>query len=298
VDQLNAKDPWAKYEDALRCPYCAAMTAFKDRRCPACGNRLWASKSRREKDSESFAVLFVLQTACTTWSAILVVLLLYWVGQRAGISQLFSLLSFYLTGKGLPVGSAEMVLAVLPRWAFLASCCPFLLSLFVWIGVRLHWPPIFYFLLGLQILGMISSILGMLFVRTPVAMAGGGLGLLFSLGALLAVLEVEDDFLKDTSRILLRVDRGLTSGQAFFKRGQIYAARGMWVLAAIHFRRAAGMLGPHPAGYLKLAEACLNFGECALAARALAQVRRMAPESPRLADLSARLDSLWGHRSS
>ncbi len=288
-DAALEETPWSRYEDETLCPYCAAPTAQDDRHCPHCGHPLWMKLPRHEKASGGYWVLVALQLAETAWSGIAPFVAISLVGTLIGVEDFGRLFSIYWNGDG--GSTAAAALQILPRWGFFLMWLPFFPSLLLCVGILLRWPVVFYLLLAQAVLGFFLSVMGVLSSPGPFALVPGIVGVLISLGIFLFVLRLADDFLKDRRRILLQMDRGLHTGEAYMTRGQLYASNKMWALAAVHFHRAAGMLEPRPAGHLALAQACIHLGEYDLAAQALEAVQRLAPGIPQLAELTALLEA-------
>ncbi|MFP4394488.1 MAG: hypothetical protein ACLFTI_04410 [Anaerolineales bacterium] len=88
---------------------------------------------------------------------------------------------------------------------------------------------------------------------------------------------------------MLRVDETLDSGKAYLMHGQRYAAREMWALAALYFRRATAHLPFNLAGFLALAVATIHLDEPTLAWQALEDARRIDPHALQIAELETLL---------
>ncbi len=108
----------------------------------------------------------------------------------------------------------------------------------------------------------------------------------------LLLLQLEDDFFFDEKRILLRVDRSAKKGLDFLACGRRYARRNMWAMAVIHLRRAVAWLPDWIDCHLELAAAYIGLKRYDLAAKALAEARRISPDDPQVEELTALLDSL------
>ncbi|HNT75812.1 MAG TPA: hypothetical protein PKH77_12425 [Anaerolineae bacterium] len=283
---------WARYDDETLCPYCATHTEFDDRRCAACGNPLWLKLRRREQPSLWFWVLLALQAFSTAFTLALPLAILALLSFTLGatFSQVFSV---YLgNDTALPPEVLQAALAMLPRLVFFLSWMPFVISLTMLVVLYLRWPPVYYLMLVSSILGLLGSLLGLLFNLSQggLAIASGVIGAFVSLVELLIVLQLEDDFTYDRKRILFQVDTSIKNGVGFLLQGRRYAARHLWALAALHFRRAAAMLPYQIDGHVALALACIHLKEYELARYALEEVRRINPQAQQLAELLALLD--------
>ena len=282
---------WARFEDEYRCPYCAAPTGHDHRRCKACGNPLWIKVQRKEERSTLLWILILLQAGYTVFSSLGPILTLYFVSERVGLDDFTQLLPVYFGLPGSVSPQASAALAMAPRGVFFLSWVPFLVSSALTVGLYLRWPLVFYLLLIDAGLGLLGSVVALVVFLSAglIAIFGGVIGVLLSLGLFVLVLKLEDDFKRDKIRILLRADRDIKEGMAFLIRGRLYASKKMWALAAIHFRRAAALMAHQPDGYLAMAIACINLKEYDLAAYALEDVRRVNPEDPEIDKLEALL---------
>lgn len=275
---------WAKYDNHMKCPYCASMTTTEDRRCPNCGNRLWISSQYSDTRSTLLWIIIVLQAGTTILLSILPLILLFVVAQRLAIFNFFSLLPPYL---GLPSDLSPNVVAsafeILPKGFFYVSCLPALLTLFYTIALYMRWRPVFYMMLVSAILGLAGSIASLAFVPSFVgSLFAGVIGILLSLGTLVLVIKLETDFRKTRRRLYLNVDNDVKEGVGFLLRGKQYARKGMWALAAIHFRRAIGLMPYQEGAYLATAVACANLDDYALARAVLEDALDNDPDNSRL----------------
>jgi tetratricopeptide (TPR) repeat protein len=130
-------------------------------------------------------------------------------------------------------------------------------------------------------------------------LVGQGLGLICSGGGVILALlmflllfQLEDDFFFDEKRILLRVDRSAKKGIDFLASGRRYARRKIWAMAVIHLRRAVAWLPDWIDGHLELAMAYIHLRRYDLAAKALAEARRISPDDPGVEELTTLLESL------
>jgi tetratricopeptide (TPR) repeat protein len=119
-----------------------------------------------------------------------------------------------------------------------------------------------------------------------------GSGVILAILMFFMLLQLEDDFFFDEKRILLRVDRSAKKGLDFLASGRRYMRRKMWAMAVIHLRRAASWLPDWIDSHLELAAAYLGLKRYDLAAKALAEARRLSADDPRIEELTALLDSL------
>lgn len=287
---------WAKYDDELLCPYCAAPTAFDDRRCAACGNPLWLKIRVREEPSVWFWVLLAMQAfgAVVTLAFPFAVLALLSSLLEVSFSDVFAI---YLGDAGnLPPEIAQATLTMLPRLIFFLTWLPFIFSGTILAVLYLRWPPVYYLMLGGSVLGLLGALLGLLFSLSQggLAIISSILGAFFSLIELLIVLQLEDDFRSERKRILFQVDASLKNGVGFLLQGRRYAERRLWGLAALHFRRAAALLPYQTDGYVALALACIHIKAYDLARYALEEARRVNPQEKQIAEVLALLEQKVG----
>ncbi len=291
-----------EFDDEYLCPYCAARTDPDDRKCPACGNRLWIKVRRREERSPWLWVALTLQFASTFWPATIPVLMIVYAAYQVGIDNPFKLVPVYLGLPGdVPPDLANAAFESVPRLYILPFVFFILFSLTVLVGLYLRWKGIFYLflispllVLGFAIAGMVIG-LGSPGEGFPLARRAGllcsGSGVLLALLMFLLILQIEDDFFFDDSRLLLCRDRDATNGPALLNSGQRYARRNMWALAVIHLRRAVGLMPHRTEAHLALVVAYLNLKRYELAASTLAEARRIDPSDPQVEHLATVLAS-------
>ena len=306
-----------EFEDAYLCPYCAAPTSPDDPKCEACNEDLWVKFRLREERSTWLWSALTLPISGALQSGVgLVLLLLYaYIAHtlpsdptedvfgfvqlflRAAMeikTELFELLPIYFgLPADVPPSVASAALEALPRPIFFVFTLPLLFSLTILIGLFYRWKPILYFYLIGSALGLILAIVG-------IFLSSGNIYLLASMVfvALITALmllmgyKIREDFRWEKERIFLRVDHGLSSGADFIARGNYYAQHQMWAMAAIHLRRAAGLLPFDPEPRLALAVAYLQLERFERAAEILTHVERFAPGDPRIESLRGLLDEL------
>ncbi len=278
---------WAKFDDERRCPYCAASTNFDDRRCAACKHSLWLKVPRREKHSTLLLVLMALQAANTLFMALVPIIALSGVGMLLGVRDPFSLLPLYFGGKSEAAPEAtRLVLQMLPPLLFFLMWLPTLFSTATLVGLYLRWTPLYYIMLVSAVLQVLVSFIALL----QSALIPGGIGVGLAVFQFFIILQVEDDFIKDRIRILLRPDEDIKGTTGLLMRGRLYASQGLWALAAIHYRRAAATVRNEPSAHLALAAACIKLHEYDLAASTLAEARVMLPNDPKIAQLEHLLE--------
>lgn len=286
-----------EFDDAYLCLYCAAQTEPGDRKCAACGNKLWIKARRREERSSWLWIALTLQAAGIIWPAFLSTLVFFYAASRAGLDNFLLLVAPYLgLPSDLPSETVNAAFEAMPRAYIMPLVVYILFSLAVMAGLYLRWKPVFYFYVFNALLVLVSAFAGMavsLSLTAEGAALGPRVGALCSGGGLILglmmfflVLQLEDDFFFDEKRLLLRPDRDATNGPALLSSGRDYARREMWAMAAIHLRRATGRMPHQIEPYLALAATYLNLKRYSLATDALEEARRIAPDDPQVERLA------------
>jgi tetratricopeptide (TPR) repeat protein len=225
------------------------------------------------------------------WPAIVPLLMLVYAAHEVGIENPLTLVPVYVgLSNSVPPKVASAVLEAVPRLYFLVPALYVLFSLVVLVGLYLRWKPVFFLFLTSALLALVLGGAGMLLSQGGGLICSGG-GVILALLMFLMLLQLEDDFFFDEKRILLRVDRSAKKGLDFLASGRRYARRKMWAMAVIHLRRAAGWLPGWIDCHLELAAAYIGLKRYDLAAKALAEARRISPEDPRGEELTALLES-------
>jgi hypothetical protein len=284
--------PQDEFDNPYLCPYCAAQTDPNDRKCQACGAKLWIKTRRREERSSWLWAALTVQMAGIIWPATVPLLMLVYAAYEIGIDNPLALMPVYLGLPGsLPPEVADAAFEVVPRLYVLAFVFYLLFSLTILIGLYLRWKPIFYLFLISALWTLALAVAGMLLSQGSGLICSGG-GVVLALLMFLMLLQLEDDFFFDEKRILLRVDRSAKKGLDFLASGRRYARRKIWATAVIHLRRAASWLPDWIDCHLELAVAYIHLKRYDLATKALAEARRISPDDPRVEELTALLDSL------
>ena len=296
--ELPPSTAWDEFDDEYLCPYCAAPTEPQDRKCKACGGKLWINFRKQEKRSTWLWVALSLQALNTLLKGV-VPLQLSAILFGAEDNELAALLEMYAVFADLlNVSSAtiEMWLII----AFFVSLLLFVFSLAVLIALYLRWKPAFYLYLINAVLGLAQVLVDVVrFLSSPeMALFGGfgyvcsGITVLITLAMLWLAYQIKDDFPFERQRILLRLDPDVTRGPMFLARGHEYVNRRMWALAALHMWRAVAAMPDRMDGRAALTLTYLRLKRYDLAARALAEARRINPGEPRIEELQTLLDDM------
>lgn len=280
---------WNELTDEYLCPYCAAQTAPDDKRCPHCGNPLWLSVRRREERSTELWILLGFQALNTLGAAVAPLIALALLGWRLKVENFFEFIPLYLgLSHPLPDATAQAALTFLPRGVLLASTVPFLISCGLLIGLYVRWRPMFYLLIAGAVLQLVYGLLSIV-LSFGLSLLFSGFSMVLAFVEFFFVLRIEDDFIMDRHRILLRLDRDAKTALTYLERGRLYSKAKMWALAAVHLRRAAAMLPDGLAPRLALVVAYLKIQRFDLAAKTLDEARTLAPGDPRIAELATML---------
>jgi len=230
--------------------------------------------------------------ASTIWPATVPLLMLVYAAYQAGFENPLALIPLYIgLPNDVPPQVASAVLEAVPRLYFLVPALYVLFSLGVLVGLYLRWKPVFFLYLISAVLALALGGVGMLLGQGVVPICSG-VGVILALLMFLLLLQLEDDFFFDEKRILLRVDRSARKGLDFLACGRRYVRSKMWAMAVIHLRRAVAWLPDWIDCYLELAAAYIGLKRYDLAAKALAEARRINPDDPRVEELTALLDGL------
>ena len=253
------------------CPYCAAPTEPRDRKCKACGGNLWVKIWQREKRSTLLWILIVLQLLSTISPA---------VGFGASLTSVFSAPQLALDDPLILVQCA-------------VSAFYFLYSLTLLIGLYQRWKIVIYLYLINAVLVLAFAVFGAIILSTTVSgFVCGGILVLFAVLSFLVTLRLEEDFSYERRRITLCVDSDVKSASGLLAHGHGYARRKMWALAALHMRRAVARMPGRMDGRASLILTYIRLKRYDLAARALAEARRINPDNPQIKELQTMLDDL------
>ena len=287
--------PQETHFNELLCPYCMAQTQPEDKTCGPGGHDLWMRSRRREERSALLWIMLASQFF-STFSLSLgpLVAVLYAGLSTVGLPELPSVadpLAIAYAAANFPDPS-EIVnagLRAVPAYAWALSFLPCLFAAGVFVATFLRWKPVFYLLLADAVWWLIAAIASMVLAQAIIA---GLVGVVLAVGKVLIVFQLEDDFAWDKRRHLFRFDPGLSAGTDFLARGNDYAQRGVWGLAALHLRRAIVSLPYRLDARMALAVAHIRLGQYRQAERVLAEAQQRSPGDPRITELEGLLDDL------
>jgi tetratricopeptide (TPR) repeat protein len=283
--------PADEFDNALLCPFCATLTAFKDKRCSACGGGLVLKTRVREERSSLLWIAITLQlgqvvsnvaTLFFAFVALAVVLQQQGLAASPTVGVAFRFL--WQPPAELP---AELSALLTPlRLAFIGDAVVAVLSVVVLAGLYMRWRPFWYLYMGNAGLGLIVAVAAMFLSGSPIC---GGLAVLLAIGMVFLAFQLQDDFSFRYSRILLQPDRSARSALDYLSHARQYARQGMWALAIVHYQRAAGIMTDQLEPHLGLALALIKVQRYDRAAVALAEARQISPDNPHVAELEAML---------
>ncbi len=293
-------------ENEYLCPACAAQTRPANRKCAACGQPLWTtSRQQAEQRASRIALAVTLQALCIVLNIGGLGVALYYVSTKLGSGDWLAYLRLYLGLPGAPAELADAAFATVPRLAVFGLLFFAALSALVLVGTFLRWKAAFFLFL---VNGAWLGIAGVLATRLlwEAGSWGGDVGLavtriamvVLDVAAVLVVfglaLEIRDDFFFDRQRLLLRLDRGTVTGPDFLVHGQRYLHQRQWAMAALHLKRAVDQMPDDLTANLQLGLVYGNLRRGELAARCLAEARRISPQDPHVAELAAWLERQRG----
>jgi hypothetical protein len=246
-------DIWEQESDI--CAYCAHEIGFDDNKCPNCRRRLTARSFRYPLSSNEltmFSVLLIAVAEFFLFQAVLEVIVREPFAAVVWHGMLFVLIGILVAG-----------VALRQVWAYPASIV-FLLVLFtvMLLGFMAGKPPeeAIAEVVGDDLVSFLSMDLDYVFLRSLLTVGDVLQFAAVAIALLYGILKIGPDFERVQTRYIARVDRGLSDAPAYFATGQVYAERGMWASAILHWRRAAAS-DPSRAYYQRvLGEAYAQLG--------------------------------------
>ena len=282
-----------EFAEETLCPYCAAPTQPKDKKCPKCHGVLW--KHSRKNPGGSTAFWFLLGTILigTLWGVYaFIVILTMRFGQMVASGQLTpeQFLGLYVGIRAVPPDIAETVLTGLPPQFFWAFAISVTVQFVQVVLLYLRWQPMYWFLVGMAVLSILMAIGRLATGSNP----QNGISVGLSLLPLIFLFRIEDDFAMEHERYWCAPDKDVRSHSAFYQRGREYARKKMWAAAAVHFRRAMAGSPTNVAYHLALVTAYAKLNRYERARSVLRDAQRLAPDNP---DVREMADLLAGVRA-
>ncbi len=270
-------------DNPFQCPYCGRITAEAVRRCPHCGKGLWR-RVQTSRGSASFQLLRLVWAIAIAFALVDALAPMFAVSLAQdkglglglkGVQGVFGVSAFFGNFAGLPLDTAQwLVAAQLTRAGLLFA---------IIFGLSLHWASAYY----LALFALVADVPWNVFLlfNGYLGVIGAAVALVLAVALLVLMFACAPEFPINDERILVRPDGVARSALDFYMLGHRYRKRGMWALAVMQWRRAAG-LAPTMAPYYKdlgIGYAQINRFERSL--RALKQAQREAPEDVSTAEL-------------
>lgn len=288
-------------DDELACPFCGTPTELKDRRCPACRQRLWIRGRAIPVPHHIYHFLLKAEGALIFVSSLYPALLLTFIDTYLPTNNL-RILAFAALGLGDSVGATNTrIQTLVPIDLARLSLLQPLLTTVILILIAIRWLPLYIpavvlgairFLLALTM--VIYGITGQVAPPSPDAtwavqmpsefntafriaiLAGSILITIASTYLLISLLGVQDHFISEDRRLLLAVDKDCVgSSTSLWIRGRDYAKEKVWAKAALHLRESVWQ-EPDLAAYKLLAVAYANLNAYAMAMQTLDQAMPLA----------------------
>ncbi len=225
-------DVWERESNI--CAYCAHEIDLDDKKCPNCHRRLTARSFRYPLSSSELTMFWVLLLGVAEFFLFQAVLEV--IVREPFVSVIWHGLLFVLIG----ILVAGVVLRQI--WAYPASIVV-LLALFtvMLLGFVAGKPPeeAIAEVVGDDLVSFLSSDLDIVFLRSLLTVGDILQFAAVTIALLYGILKIGPDFERVQTRHHAKVDRGLSDAPAYYATGQLYAERGMWASAILHWRRAA-----------------------------------------------------------
>jgi tetratricopeptide (TPR) repeat protein len=254
------------------CPYCAAPTKSEDEHCRACHRGLVHTVYKRESPSMLYWIWIGLWAINVLLTAIacLAMAVAAWAPASTSLQYLSpdQAATYFYTLAGMGIFQLTLLVMVLRRsqslylFLLVSAAIPFMLVLVLSV---MSFNFLFCFLLAIYGL--------------PVAI----------------LLRLGKDFEGERRRLLCVADEDISSHSAFYARGQVYARKKMWALAAVHFRRAVGNAPGYAAYHMVLATAYAKLKRYQRALEAVREAKRIAPSDNRVNELEQLLEEAVAH---
>jgi Tfp pilus assembly protein PilF len=298
--------------EPLNCPYCAAPTEYRDRRCPICDRSLWSRTRELPDPTRRYALLLAQEGIYALIALLLPTFLLIYLSALVDVDNYLDLLPIYGGWQAIPPEVAEALFGLLSKFTFWLATVPALIAVLILLMLLPRWHKLFFGALGLSglrillllmLLGVIvnmisenaparvSLFLSIMHYLTPITaliLFGG------AVAAFIFLLRTEEEFEMDVDRIMLQIDSGIVDSEMGLRiAGRRAAKRRMWALAALHLRRALG-LNKRLETTLMLVMAYINLEEYDLAEDALTVARQLGPDVPQVTEMMALLKERAG----
>ncbi len=277
------------------CPYCGQPVAESDERCPQCRQSLIVRALKRTEFPARVWLLvatWIVQAVTDVADGVLVIIALMTVAGVTGSTLGASYILTYLAGAAFASGTLASDLLRMAVVFIVFDVIAAAWSLVV--AAILPWrrpaaPAVALFVAALHVAVAISSFaVGM----TSLWIGLGRLALGLFLGFFL--LEAQADFVWESVRQRLELDREARSSMDYYSRGRTYRRMGQTARAALHWERAVELAPERIAFRVALSNAYYALGQHDRAAEHMRAAVQLNPDS---ADLREFLDAVNAHRS-
>lgn len=269
IDPAERDAPEDVFANEYLCPYCAKRTRPNDQHCPTCHKKLWIHIPRRATPSKLYYFFM--------WN----------VGINIAVIVVMMVLLVLLGLDDRSVRNSGLFYVVLTALGLIAAYYTVIL-----IGYFKRWRILYYLNVIAAVLLMAQAGTNVLIssLRSSGSMFCGGIMFLLGIVWFFMILNLGEDFAYDKYRLTLRVDPDVKTSKNLVHRGNHYSQRGMWALAAMHYRRAASQSPDDINCRLTLALAYLRLHLLDKAAEALTEARRISTIDPLLEKLTLELE--------
>ena len=278
------------------CPYCGRPVAESDERCTQCKQSLIVRALKRTEFPARVWLLvatWVVQAVADVADGVLVIIALMTVagftGSTLGASYILTYLAGAAFASGTPASDLLRMAIVFIAFDVIAAAWSLV------VAAILPWRrsaalAVALFVAALHVVVAISSFaVGM----TSLWIGLGRLALGLFLGFFL--LEAQGDFVWESVRQRLELDRGAKSSMDYYSRGRIYRRMGQTARAALHWKRAVELAPERIAFRMALSNAYCALGQYDRAAEHIRAAVQLNPDSADLCEfleqINARLSS-------
>jgi len=270
-------------DDPYQCPYCGRPAGAEHRRCPHCGEGLYARAA-----------------PAASPGALSLVMLLLRLGLAAGVLELAT--PFIALGVIQSPANAALLRPLLDVFAI-----QFLLGNIQEIAEPAAWQTLQILLvrlglltaamLGLSqrltlayfavLLVWLADLLASIYflIQGSLGLGAAAFNLIVALIGATALVGLSDQFAVHQRRLVVKPDGTARSALDFYKRGVDYQRRGMWAMAVAQWRKAVGLAPRVPDFYKHLGMGYAQIQRFDRSLRALKEAQRQAPEDADIAEI-------------
>ncbi len=261
--------------DAYACPYCAAPTQPERKECKACHRELVHIRYKRESPSTLYWVLIGLMVINLLSNAVYTLIWFAAMWAPTDIARQYL----------LPGQSAANPHQIVSTMYNVYSTIVFFQLMFLILALRRSQSLYVYLVFCAAISFAFVSLVFFFSFNPLLCFAAIDSGL-----SLVLWLRVGNDFAGERRRLLCVPDGDISSHSAFYARGQVYARKKMWALAAVHFRRAVGSAPGYASYHVALATAYIKLKRYRQALSAAREAKRIAPGDSKVDQLNRLLE--------